>query len=97
MEHIFNGVNVEHDGSIKYHEFIAATLSRQSITEENLQVAFEKMSNHNAYITPSDLRDLIGADGDGDAVEEMLRESNLTKSAKLSYKQVCMEIVRECC
>lgn len=35
---------------------------RQAITEENVKIAFEKISNHNDVITPADLKNLLGVD-----------------------------------
>ncbi len=49
-------------GKIYYHEFLASTISRKAITEENVRIAFEKISSHNDVITSSDLRNLLGID-----------------------------------
>jgi hypothetical protein len=37
-------------------------VARQNITEENVKIAFEKISNHNDVITVADLRNLLGVD-----------------------------------
>jgi len=59
LEQIFAGVDVNETGKISYHEFIAATISRQHVTEENLTIAFERMSNHNDTIIRDDIEELL--------------------------------------
>lgn len=80
---IFDSVDVEGNGTIKYHEFLAATLSHQSLTDENLRIAFEKISNRTGYITPEDLGGLLGADGDKDTIVSMLEEVGLAPDASI--------------
>ncbi len=50
------------DGRLSYHEFLAAVSSRQSITENNLILAFEKIANHASFFTWEDILDLLGGD-----------------------------------
>jgi hypothetical protein len=37
---VFEGIDLSRSGKILYNDFIAATISRKIITEENLRVAF---------------------------------------------------------
>ena len=53
-------LNISQTGKIGYHEFLAATLSRNNVAEENLQVAFERISNHTAHIKSEDISRLLG-------------------------------------
>jgi calcium-dependent protein kinase len=74
---------------IKYHEFLAATLSRQNITENNMRVAFEKLSNCHEFITVGDIKDLLGKDGTDEEIKKMLVEVDIDpNNAKISYDNV---------
>lgn len=88
LQHLAEGINLEHSGSIRYHEFIAATLESQCITDNNLRIAFEQLSNRNDYIVAEDLLDLLGKDGSMQAVSAMLRESGMSAShMQISFDQ----------
>ena len=84
---IFADIDVEHTGRVHYHEFIAATVGRNEIKEENVKMAFEKMSNHHDFITASDIRDLLGKDSSAEEVEKMLTDLNFTPDTKINYVQ----------
>lgn len=90
MEHMFDDIDASMAGNkVKYHEFIAATLSRQSITENNMKVAFEKLSHHRETITLNDLKDMLGKDATEKEIEEMMAEVNVDpKSSGISYSAV---------
>ena len=47
---VFEGIDLSHSGKILYHDFIAATISRKIITEDNLRVAFGKCALMDIYI-----------------------------------------------
>jgi len=80
-----NSIDIDQT-KIKYHEFLAATLSRQNITENNMRVAFEKLSNHHDFITVEDIKDLLGKDGSEEEIRKMLIEVNLDPdNTKISY------------
>jgi len=76
IQHIFDGIDLNHSGRIHYRDFIAATISRKNITEENLLVAFERMANHKKVILREDLCDLLG--NTTDDIDEILAEINLS-------------------
>lgn len=63
-------------------------MSRKAITEKNLQVAFEKMSNHSLFITCEDIQDLLGQDASEGEVERILAEVNLPPSSQIGFKEV---------
>ena len=56
--------SIDHNrsGVINYHEFLAATVSRARLREENLRLAFERISNHNEYFTCKELQSLLNGD-----------------------------------
>jgi len=84
---IINNIDIGHTGVIHYHEFIAATLSRRMITDDNARVAFEKISKHREYITADDIKDLMGVDANTEDIELMLEEASLPRNAKISFDE----------
>jgi len=89
IDHIFESARTgwEHTGNINYHEFVAATISINSVKEENIKLAFEMMSNRNGYITVADIKDLLGKDATREEVEKMMLEVNLLPSSQITYKE----------
>lgn len=85
---VFDGVDVDETGTIGYHEFIAATFSRKAIRDENLMMAFEKMSNHQDFITEQNLAELLGV-GVGE-VRHIYEEVDLPPDTNISFAQVCV-------
>ena len=61
IERVFEGINYSQSGMINYHEFLAATISRSALKEENMKLAFEMISNHNDYFTGEDISALLGS------------------------------------
>lgn len=83
---IFNNLNIDQTGKISYHEFLAATVTRQNIKEENLQIAFERMSNHSDVITADDIKNLLGnAQYD---VDKIMEEVGLQPDSKIRFSDV---------
>ena len=62
--------------------------SKREITEENLRVAFDKMSNHNLYIAAEDIVDLLGADSNEEEIFNILAENNLKPSSQIYFPEV---------
>lgn len=86
MEHMFTPDDDENTNKIKYHEFLAATLSRQNLTENNLKVAFDKISNHGNKITSDDLKNLLGKEASDEEIMSMMKEANLNSHEEgISY------------
>ena len=88
IEYASIGVDFDKTGKISYHEFLAATINTQAITEENLKIAFDKMSNHNLYISCEDIVDLLGEKGSEEEVSRMLEENHLNASSRIYFDQV---------
>jgi len=57
---ILANLDLDRKGEIGYHEFLAATIRRRNVAEENLQIAFEIISNHGEVITSGDIQALLG-------------------------------------
>jgi Ca2+-binding EF-hand superfamily protein len=73
---------------ISYHEFLAATISRREVTENNLKSAFDILSKHEDYIKVEHIRDVLGADEDKFSLEEMFQELGILPDGKISYEKV---------
>jgi calcium-dependent protein kinase len=76
------------EGMIQYHEFLAAALSRRIITEENILLAFEKISNHREYITVDDISSLLGIDSSSKEMVKIFSEVGLSKNERLNFEKV---------
>ena len=61
-DNALRSIDYNHGGVINYHEFLAATVSRARLREENLRLAFERISNHNEYFTCNELQALLNGD-----------------------------------
>lgn len=72
---------------IKYHEFLASTISRQQINENNMRVAFEKMSNHSDVITHGSILDLLGNTATEESVNKMMLEVDIDPSSSINFEQ----------
>lgn len=92
LNYIFKGVDIENTGRISYHEFVAATVSKQQITEENMKIAFERMSNHQPFITNRDIKELLGNSEEFD-VDKLMEEVGLTPQAKIHFSDVSISIL----
>jgi Ca2+-binding EF-hand superfamily protein len=62
LHNIFENVDFDHSGTISYHQFLSATISRQQLTEENMRTAFEAISHHQNSFTSEDLASIVGVD-----------------------------------
>ena len=87
VKRLFAGVNFDQRGVIQYHEFLAATITRKAITEENMQVAFERISNCSNFITGTDLCDMLGLAMESELVESMMKEIEMLPGNKIDFKQ----------
>eukprot|EP00602_Paraphysomonas_sp_CaronLab_P001901 CAMPEP_0185020290 /NCGR_PEP_ID=MMETSP1103-20130426/2889_1 /TAXON_ID=36769 /ORGANISM="Paraphysomonas bandaiensis, Strain Caron Lab Isolate" /LENGTH=564 /DNA_ID=CAMNT_0027551099 /DNA_START=338 /DNA_END=2032 /DNA_ORIENTATION=- len=86
MEQIFGSTSFSDSTKLKYHQFLAATLSRQAITENNMRVAFEKLSKHHECITFEDIKDLLGKEATDEEIRNMMREVNVDPdNSTISY------------
>ena len=87
VDNIFSGVNFNETGVIQYHEFIAATVSRNTITEENMRIAFDCIGGEDGVITGSDLYDLLGYEMSNEQVSAVLKEIQSLPNKTLDYNQ----------
>lgn len=68
IEAMFDGVNLDHTGGIKYSEFLASAIQEQQyLAEDAINEAFHKIDLDNSgTITMDELRELLGDTGVGD-------------------------------
>ena len=86
LNSFFENLNIDQTGKISYHEFLAATISRQTIKEENLQISFERMSDRSPVITSLDIKQLLGSTNYD--VEKIMEEVGLDAESKITFEQV---------
>ncbi len=85
---IFNDMDLEHDGKIHWHEFIAATLSKCEYDERNLRLAFDRLDyDHQGFITKANLMDIIGTDANDAEVTAMFDEVDYQHQGKIEFKE----------
>jgi len=87
---LYATMDVEHMGKIRYHEFIASVMDASIVKEENLRVAFDKLSRHSEFITVDDIRDLLGKDATPEEMNRLL-DNYMGPSSRLSYADVSNE------
>lgn len=73
---------------IRYHEFCAAALSRQYVSEDNIRLAFEKISKHSDAISADDIKELLGVDTSSTDVDVMMREMCFTPKISIKFEEV---------
>ena len=74
-------------GKIRYTEFLASTIEAQgAIDERRLAEAFDRLdSDDSGYITVQNLREMLGDDFPEAEIDEIIKESDITKDGKISY------------
>jgi len=84
---IFHAMDFHHDDAIHYTDFLAAMVStRIALHDDLLHMAFNKFDTHNSgYITKEDLREVLGANFEGEHVEDLMKEAELSEHGKISY------------
>lgn len=78
----------ENNCMIQYHEFLAAALSRRMISEENIMLAFEKISNHCEFITVEDISSLLGIKSTSTEMKKLFADVGLSSKEKITLEKV---------
>mmetsp|Transcript_10980 Transcript_10980/g.21858 ORF Transcript_10980/g.21858 Transcript_10980/m.21858 type:complete len:571 (-) Transcript_10980:69-1781(-) len=87
-DQIFDDMDLEHDGKIHWHEFIAATLSKCEYDERNLKLAFDRLDfDHQGYITYDNLLDIVGSDSTEEDVRAMFDEVDYKHEGKIYFPE----------
>ena len=87
-DEIFRDMDIEHQGKIHWHEFIAATLAKCEVDDRNMKLAFEKLDHHHhGFLTVGDLKDILGKDKTEEEVTAMFSEVDPDNTGKITYSQ----------
>jgi calcium-dependent protein kinase len=86
---MFDAVDLDGTGRIRYTEFLAATIeARGAISEERLAEAFDRIdSDDSGYISAANLRQILGEDFPEEEIEAIIREADLSKDGQISYSE----------
>eukprot|EP00550_Attheya_septentrionalis_P003731 CAMPEP_0198281010 /NCGR_PEP_ID=MMETSP1449-20131203/1035_1 /TAXON_ID=420275 /ORGANISM="Attheya septentrionalis, Strain CCMP2084" /LENGTH=725 /DNA_ID=CAMNT_0043976623 /DNA_START=130 /DNA_END=2307 /DNA_ORIENTATION=+ len=89
MEDMFDGVDLDGTGNIRYTEFLAATIEAHGvINEERLAEAFDRLdSDDSGYISTQNLREVLGQELSKEDIGEIIKEVDLTRDGKISYRE----------
>uniref|UniRef100_A0A7S4RS13 EF-hand domain-containing protein n=2 Tax=Ditylum brightwellii TaxID=49249 RepID=A0A7S4RS13_9STRA len=89
IQDMFQGADIDKTGSIKYTEFLAATIeARGEISEERLAEAFDRLdSDDSGYISLTNLRQILGQHVSKSELQSIIAECDLTKDNKISYEE----------
>lgn len=84
---MFDAVDLDGSGKIRYTEFLAATIEAHgAISEERLAEAFDRLdSDDSGYITTGDLKEILGQDFPQHEIDEIILEADLEKDGRISY------------
>mmetsp|Transcript_130849 Transcript_130849/g.279952 ORF Transcript_130849/g.279952 Transcript_130849/m.279952 type:complete len:555 (+) Transcript_130849:79-1743(+) len=87
IEQAFAVLDSNHDEEIAYSDFLAAMVSsRIGLHEQLIDAAFKKFDvDSSGYITPKNLRMVLGETFEGEQVERLISEADLLKDNRLSY------------
>jgi len=84
----FAAINVRNTDFLSYHEFIAAMISEEDITESNLRAAFGLLSCHQDVITVDDIRNIFGNNFVEEDFERIFMDVGLSTYSLISYLEV---------
>lgn len=83
---IFDAVDLDGTGKIRYTEFLAATIEAQgAISEERLAEAFDRIdADDSGFISAQNLRDMLGSDFPEEEINAIIGEAS-SEEGKISY------------
>lgn len=86
---VFKALDSNHDEEIHYSDFLAAMVNtRIALHDDLLQSAFKKFDTDNSgFITPQNLREVLGDTFEGEEVEKFVDEADKLKDGRISYKE----------
>merc|ERR1719410_231359 len=86
---IFSALDSNHDDEIHYSDFLAAMVStRIKLHDELLSSTFKRFDVDNSgFITTDNLREILGNQFEGEAVETMVAEADQLKDGRISYAE----------
>eukprot|EP00977_Amphora_coffeiformis_P017483 scaffold5754_cov166-Amphora_coffeaeformis.AAC.5 len=86
---IFTAMDLSGGGSIRYTEFVAATIEAHGqISEMRLAEAFDHLDcDDSGSITAENLIEILGQDVPREEIDEIIREADLTKDNRVYYSE----------
>ena len=89
IEDLFRAVDLDGTGTLKYTEFLAATIQTTGlVTEERVAEAFDRLdSDDSGFISFRNLRDLFGADVPKEYINQIIAEADIKQDRKISYDE----------
>jgi len=86
---IFNAMDSNHDEEIHYSDFLAAMVNtRIALHDDLLKAAFKKFdTDSSGYITPENLREVLGETFEGEQIEQLMAEADALKDGRISYAE----------
>ncbi|EJK52697.1 hypothetical protein THAOC_28001 [Thalassiosira oceanica] len=74
LHRVFDGLKIrQKNDTIRWHEFLSASLSQCHIEDKNVRLAFSRLSDGKNYITLHDLRDALLFYGSDDSLNDLQR------------------------
>jgi calcium-dependent protein kinase len=85
----FMALDTTHADEIHYTEFLAAMVSsRIQLHDDLLKATFRRFDTENhGYITVKDLREVLGDHFEGDEVDKMIAEADVSHDGKIDYSE----------
>lgn len=89
LDRMFEAVDIDATGFIRYTEFLAATIEvHGAINEERLAEAFDRLdSDDSGYISADNLRSILGDEIPQADINRILQESAIENDKKISYDE----------
>ncbi|KAG7355129.1 serine:threonine protein kinase [Nitzschia inconspicua] len=89
MKEMFEAVDLDGTGRIRYTEFLAATIEAQgAISEERLAECFDRLdADDSGFISAENLAELLGDDFPKDEIAEIIKEADIGGDGKVSYAE----------
>jgi len=86
---IFDALDTANNDEIHYSEFLAAMCStRIAMHDDLLQQTFQRFDVDNSgFITADNLRVVLGESFNGEQIEKLMKEADLTKDGRISYNE----------
>jgi len=89
VSRLFEAVDLDGTGAIRYTEFLAATIEAHgAIDEERLAEAFDRLdSDDSGYISAKNLREILGDEFPQERINAIISEADLTHDNRISYPE----------
>jgi len=89
VAHIFKALDTNQAGGIKYSDFLAAMVStRISLHDDLKREAFDRFdADHTGFITPRNMRDMLGESFQGASSEKLLKKVACEESGRVTFHE----------